>query len=85
MEEEKISIDGLLLINNYFVDKNSSSSSGTGKILNILGFDPNLKENKKSKELQTKCRELGSIGWVISPFWEVNLTTGETIPDTWYE
>lgn len=80
MVEEKISIYELLLIN-----RTSSSSSDTGKILDILGFDPNLKENTKSKELQAKCRELGSSGWVICPFWEVNLTTGETIPDTWYE
>ncbi|RKN77086.1 hypothetical protein [Paenibacillus ginsengarvi] len=85
MEDEKISIYELLLLHNYFTHKNQTSGSSLGTILAVLGYDPNLKEDDKSKELQAKCKELGLSGWVISPYWEVNLSKGETIPYTWYE
>ena len=51
-------------------------------LLEDIGIDIDF-SNDIATDIRYKCSELGTNGWVISPFWEPN--NGETWYNTWYD
>lgn len=51
-------------------------------LLEDIGIDIDF-SNDIANDIRYKCSELGTNGWVISPFWEPN--NGETWYNTWYD
>lgn len=68
----------------HLINSVLNNTENDKKLLTLIGFNPDLSQNDNLSEAIKKSEELGKSGWVVCPYWEVDLDKGETIIDTWY-
>ncbi|GEM_PF-2664106 len=75
---------GISIFEFYLINSIHNNTEHDKKLLTLIGINPDLSQNDILNEAIRKSEELGKSGWVVCPYWKVEIDKGETILDTWY-